>query len=408
MIHLITLPLVLLAITSSPAHARLLGKPFGSKDPANAELKTAVAAVSETLPTYITMGDFSVDTADNYGAKVEPEWVARFSLTATTREALYVEDNTEQDITFISQKNHAYSAIDLYGKITTVIFQGKMNHWVVIDDSTLAHIGMPLSYVPGRTIIRNSIDEKKYLAEQQAQIDRRRENERRVTEEKRRQEEQRQQALANQREEERKRAEPEETWKRQAHQQNIARAEETTLHHFSDFCVELLRSCTGDRNALHCIVLRANDNNFKIKTATIPCAQESAQHNLACMISHARQQCEPTEELLILQKSGISVANNFSPSGASPPGCIGYLTDITNHANKYGSRRLQRFSGPDYFVNQQLCSEDGASYPISVNKQNPLIPLRAVTGIQPFRPPHAVAAGKRILDTSNNEIRRNL
>jgi len=135
----------------------------GENKPATSDLKKALTL---QLPGHISLDSFSVEASQNLGNKVEPLYAVRFQAAVKAMVDLYKEDRSENGVRFISIVSDKGKKADIFGKITSRLYQGAWQHNFDIDGNPFAGLGAPLTqFSGGRVIILGSDEEKKYYAE---------------------------------------------------------------------------------------------------------------------------------------------------------------------------------------------------------------------------------------------------
>ena len=69
-----------------------------AKSPSTSEVKNAL---SQELPSYVKLTDFTVEASQNLGTDVEPLWGVRFNARIITSSDLYVRDKSENNVVFV-------------------------------------------------------------------------------------------------------------------------------------------------------------------------------------------------------------------------------------------------------------------------------------------------------------------
>jgi hypothetical protein len=135
----------------------------GENKPATSDLKKALTL---HLPGHVSLNSFSVEASQNLGNKVEPLYAVRFQAAVKAMVDLYKEDGSENGVRFVSLVSDKGKKADIFGKITSRLYQGAWQHNIDIDGNPFAALGTPLTQFPGgRVIIRGSNEEKSYYAE---------------------------------------------------------------------------------------------------------------------------------------------------------------------------------------------------------------------------------------------------
>ena len=154
---------------------------FGDNTPTSNELKSALI---QEIVGYVEIENFSVQASQNLGNEVEPIILSRFKATVSTSIDLYNVDSKQSDVTFVRLNKSKETKIDVFGKITSKLYQGIWKHSIDIDGTPITNLGKPLNQISAvRIIIRGSDEEKHYYAEiKQKEIEHQREIERKATE----------------------------------------------------------------------------------------------------------------------------------------------------------------------------------------------------------------------------------
>lgn len=153
----------------------------GENKPTTSELK---ATLTQSIPGHVELNSFSVQASQNFGNKVEPIYGSRFKATVSAMVDLYKIDKKDKEITFVRLVTKKGKQTELFGKITSKLYQGAWKHNIDIDGDPIRNLGIPLNQIPaGRVIVRGSDEEKKYYAEiERKEKERRIERERKATE----------------------------------------------------------------------------------------------------------------------------------------------------------------------------------------------------------------------------------
>jgi hypothetical protein len=135
----------------------------GENKPATSELKTALV---QNMPGHIELNSFSVQASQNFGNNVEPIYGTRFNATVIVLVDLYKTDKRDKEVTFVRLVTKKGKQTEIFGKITSKLYQGTWKHNINIDGTPILNLGVPLNQVSaGHVIIRGSDKEKKYYAE---------------------------------------------------------------------------------------------------------------------------------------------------------------------------------------------------------------------------------------------------
>lgn len=123
-------------------------------------------ALSLHVPGFVKVTSFTVEAIQNYGNEVEPVYRSRFKATVEVSDSLYKQESKQNEIIFVRLINQKGKKTDIFGKMTSVLFQGAWQHSVEIDGNPIASLGIPLNHFSvGRVIVRGSNEEKEYNAE---------------------------------------------------------------------------------------------------------------------------------------------------------------------------------------------------------------------------------------------------
>lgn len=137
----------------------VIGGCSSENKPNNSQLQEAL---SLELPAYLKVTDFSVDAMQNVGNEVEPNYVARFNAKAEVSTDLYVKDGSEDGLYFMKGATDAGSEIELFGKSSSVLFQGTWEHRMGIEGNPVAKLGRPIDAFTAGTVVRGSPEEAAY------------------------------------------------------------------------------------------------------------------------------------------------------------------------------------------------------------------------------------------------------
>ncbi|RLB84217.1 MAG: hypothetical protein DRH24_05630 [Deltaproteobacteria bacterium] len=153
----------------------------GENKPPTSEMK---AALTQSIPGHVELNSFSIQASQNFGNKVEPIYGSRFNSTVTAMVDLYKIDKKDKGITFARLVTKRGKQTEVFGKITSKLYQGAWKHNIDIDGSPIRNLGLPLNQIPaGRVIVRGSDEEKNYYAEiERKEKERRIERERKAAE----------------------------------------------------------------------------------------------------------------------------------------------------------------------------------------------------------------------------------
>jgi len=134
----------------------------GENRPTKSELSTTLA---DQLPDYLKLSSLSVEAMENTGNEVDPNYIARFSAIAETQSVLYTPDGSDGDWLFVKQVTAAGESVELFGKSSSVLYQGGWRHSMGLDGNPISPLGKPLaSFAPRQTLIRGSDEEQAHLA----------------------------------------------------------------------------------------------------------------------------------------------------------------------------------------------------------------------------------------------------
>lgn len=150
----------------------LLAFSWGSNKPKESELKNALA---QQIPGFVKVASFKIEALQNYGTEVEPRYRSRFKATIEAADNLYKVENKENDVLFVRLQTSKGKRADIFGKTTSILYQGTWQHSIEIDGNPISNLGGPLNLLSGgRVIVRGSKEEAAYLSEVRAERDRRR------------------------------------------------------------------------------------------------------------------------------------------------------------------------------------------------------------------------------------------
>ena len=153
----------------------------GENKPATSEMK---AALTQSISGHVELNSFAIQASQNFGNKVEPIYGSRFNSTVSAMVDLYKIDKKDKGITFARLVTKRGKQTEVFGKITSKLYQGAWKHNIDIDGTPIRNLGVPLNQISaGRVIVRGSAEEKKYYAEiERKEKERRIEREREATE----------------------------------------------------------------------------------------------------------------------------------------------------------------------------------------------------------------------------------
>lgn len=135
----------------------------GENKPATSELK---ATLTQGIPGHVDLNNFSVQASQNFGNKIEPIYGTRFNATVIALVDLYKTDKKDKEVTFVRLVTEKGKQTEIFGKITSKLYQGAWKHNIDIDGTPIRNLGIPLNQISdGRVIVRGSDEEKKYYAE---------------------------------------------------------------------------------------------------------------------------------------------------------------------------------------------------------------------------------------------------
>jgi len=138
----------------------------GENKPSGAEISAALAA---ELPDHLSVTSFDIEAMENTGSEVDPNYIARFKATMETQSSLYEPDGSSGEQLFLKEVTTAGHSTELFGKSSSVLFQGGWRHDLLLDGNPVRSLGRPLaSFAPKPTLIRGSDEEKAYFAELEA------------------------------------------------------------------------------------------------------------------------------------------------------------------------------------------------------------------------------------------------
>ena len=133
----------------------------GENKPTEAELRDALTV---ELPGYLKVTDFSVEAMQNTGNEVEPRYVARFNASLEVTSPLYTRDGTEGKLLFLQPAEEEGAEVEVFGKSTSVLFQGAWAHDLYVDGNTVSSMGRPRDeFANAKTIVRGSAEETEHF-----------------------------------------------------------------------------------------------------------------------------------------------------------------------------------------------------------------------------------------------------
>jgi hypothetical protein len=134
----------------------------GENRPATSDIK----ALSLRLPGHVSLESFSVEAGQNLGNKVEPIYAVRFNAVFKSMVDLYREEKRENGAIFVRLVSEKGKKADVFGKITSTLYQGAWRYNIDIDGNPFAGLGTPLTqFSGGRVIISGTDEEKKYYSD---------------------------------------------------------------------------------------------------------------------------------------------------------------------------------------------------------------------------------------------------
>ncbi|MFH0812572.1 MAG: hypothetical protein V2A69_06995 [Pseudomonadota bacterium] len=143
----------------------LTGASFGEKEPNLNELELAFR---NRLPDSFQLKKFDIEVSENLGNKVDPKWIGRYKAVLATKVPFYKHDKDENGFKFIIIQNDIGTEVDVYGKVTSVVYQGKWSHNWSMDGNPLRSLGDQRDEFKGeKVIVRGSENEKNYHVQQE-------------------------------------------------------------------------------------------------------------------------------------------------------------------------------------------------------------------------------------------------
>lgn len=134
----------------------------GENKPSGSDIS---AALSEQLPGYLQVTRFDIEAMQNTGNDVEPNYIARFTASAKTQDTLYVTDGTDGKVVFLKKATEPGHAVDMFGKSSSVIYEGGWRHDLRIDGNPVSQLGRTFdSFAPRVAIVRGSAEETAHFA----------------------------------------------------------------------------------------------------------------------------------------------------------------------------------------------------------------------------------------------------
>ena len=132
----------------------------GENKPTTNELKTTL---TQNIPGHCKLNSFSVEASQNFGNKVEPVYGSRFKASIIAATDLYKKDKSNNEVVFVRLVTQKGKQTEIFGKITSKLYQGAWRHNIDIDGDPIHNLGLPLNQISAaRVIIRGSDEEKKY------------------------------------------------------------------------------------------------------------------------------------------------------------------------------------------------------------------------------------------------------
>lgn len=154
--------------------------------PSEAELRQDYEA---KMPAYVEIRTFTVDAQQNLGNEVEPNILSRVTIKVATKTELFVPFATEDGVTIIEKRAASGDLIDVFGKITSRLYQGKWRHVYNIEGNPYGD-KKPQSAFQGETVIAGTPEEQAFRERQRVAAEERQtleaENEKRLAEERNR------------------------------------------------------------------------------------------------------------------------------------------------------------------------------------------------------------------------------
>ena len=135
----------------------------GKNEPKTAELKNALI---QNVPGHIEVVKFAVEAIQNFGSEVDPNIGSRFKATVGTTVNLYKKKSVKNGVIFVFHSSAVGNQAEIFGKITSNLYQGAWRHRVAIEGNPIPNMGIPLNQFTGsRVLIRGSAEEKQYFLE---------------------------------------------------------------------------------------------------------------------------------------------------------------------------------------------------------------------------------------------------
>lgn len=147
----------------------------GQSAPKNTELKTSL---QNTIPSYWEVASFKIENRENLGTRTNPVIQARFQSLLKLKEDTFtyaerlesIDYARQRDVKFISLVTEKGETVELYGFANSRLFQDSWQTEFEFDQYPISELGKPRSSFKGKTVLRNSPEEEKFIAEVEQQI----------------------------------------------------------------------------------------------------------------------------------------------------------------------------------------------------------------------------------------------
>lgn len=119
-------------------------------EPSEDELE---ATLEQSLPGYFSLYDFEIEVSQNLGNEVDPVYSTRFQATVKTKEDLFSIVEGGKDFVLVAEKTEKGAKTEVYGKITSKLFQGKWQSTLNIEGNPFSNTGTPKSQISGGQVL---------------------------------------------------------------------------------------------------------------------------------------------------------------------------------------------------------------------------------------------------------------
>ena len=134
----------------------------GENKPSAAQLR---AALAEQLPDQFAVSSFDLESMENTGNNVEPNYIARFKATVEVSTPLYELNGRDGNIVFVKELTESGHEQDIYGRSASELYQGGWRHQLLLDGDPLSPLGRTVeSFAPRQALVRGSAEEIAHFA----------------------------------------------------------------------------------------------------------------------------------------------------------------------------------------------------------------------------------------------------